>query len=108
MLHAKLFTVDDDVAVFGSSNMDMRSFSLNMEVSVLTVGAEMVESLSSVIEQYREVSEELTKEEWDARTEGRAWVDNVFRLTRPCSDLRAIFPRRDWIPAGPLVRWVQK
>ncbi|HEY4615335.1 MAG TPA: cardiolipin synthase [Citricoccus sp.] len=81
VLHAKLFTVDDDVAVFGSSNMDMRSFSLNMEVSVLTVGAEMVHALSEVIEQYREVSEELTKEQWDARPRAERWVDNVFRLT---------------------------
>jgi cardiolipin synthase len=81
VLHAKLFTVDDDVAVFGSSNMDMRSFSLNMEVSVLTVGAEMVASLTEVIEQYREVSEELMKEEWDARPRAERWVDNVFRLT---------------------------
>jgi cardiolipin synthase A/B len=81
VLHAKLFTVDDDVAVFGSSNMDMRSFSLNMEVSVLTVGSEMVEALSSVIDQYREVSEELTKDQWDARPRAERWVDNVFRLT---------------------------
>ena len=32
VLHAKHFTVDDDVAVIGSSNMDMRSFALNYEV----------------------------------------------------------------------------
>ena len=29
------FTVDDDVAVIGSSNMDMRSFGLNYEVSLM-------------------------------------------------------------------------
>ena len=33
VLHSKHFTVDDDVAVIGSSNMDMRSFALNYEVS---------------------------------------------------------------------------
>ena len=32
ILHAKFFSVDDDAAVLGSSNMDMRSFSLNFEV----------------------------------------------------------------------------
>ncbi|QCU77296.1 cardiolipin synthase [Citricoccus sp. SGAir0253] len=81
VLHAKLFTIDDDVAVFGSSNMDMRSFSLNMEVSVLMVGSEMVQALQPVIEQYREVSEELTAAEWRARPRAVRWVDNVFRLT---------------------------
>ncbi len=35
ILHSKHFTIDDDVAVIGSSNMDMRSFSLNMEVSLM-------------------------------------------------------------------------
>ena len=35
VLHSKHFTVDDDVAVLGSSNMDMRSFALNYEVSLM-------------------------------------------------------------------------
>ena len=35
VLHSKFFTVDDDVAVMGSSNMDMRSFALNYEVSMM-------------------------------------------------------------------------
>ncbi len=35
VLHSKFFTVDDDVAVLGSSNMDMRSFGLNYEVSLM-------------------------------------------------------------------------
>ena len=81
VLHSKLFTVDDDVAVFGSSNMDMRSFSLNMEVSVMMVGKEAVDALTEVVEQYRQVSEELTLDEWLARPRSHRWLDNVFRLT---------------------------
>jgi cardiolipin synthase A/B len=81
VLHSKVFTIDNDVAVFGSSNMDMRSFSLNMEVSVLTVGSETVEALKPVIDEYRAVSEELTRKEWEARPRAARWVDNVFRLT---------------------------
>ena len=73
--------VDDDVAVFGSSNMDMRSFSLNMEVSVMLVGGESVDALTQVVQQYREVSEELTLEQWLARPRSHRWLDNVFRLT---------------------------
>ena len=38
VLHSKHFTVDDDVAVVGSSNMDMRSFTLNFEASLLVRG----------------------------------------------------------------------
>ena len=43
VLHAKHFTIDDEVAVLGSSNMDMRSFSLNLEVSVMLLGADIVQ-----------------------------------------------------------------
>lgn len=81
VLHAKLFTVDDDVAVFGSSNMDMRSFSLNMEVSVMLVGPEAVAAINPVIERYLEVSDELTLDEWRERPRAARWTDNVFRLT---------------------------
>ena len=42
VLHAKHFTIDDEVAVLGSSNMDMRSFSLNLEVSVMLLGEDIV------------------------------------------------------------------
>ncbi len=35
ILHAKHLSIDDDVAVIGSSNLDIRSLSLHMELSVL-------------------------------------------------------------------------
>ncbi len=34
-LHAKHLSIDDEVALIGSSNLDIRSFALNAEVSVL-------------------------------------------------------------------------
>ena len=64
VLHAKHFTIDDEVAVLGSSNMDMRSFSLNMEVSVMLLGAETVNLMRAVESTYREVSRELTLDDW--------------------------------------------
>src|SRR3954452_21923378 len=42
ILHAKHFTIDDDVSIVGSSNIDMRSFSLNMEVSLMVRGRSFV------------------------------------------------------------------
>jgi cardiolipin synthase len=39
ILHAKHLSIDDDVAVIGSSNLDIRSLSLHMELSVLIHGA---------------------------------------------------------------------
>ncbi len=38
ILHSKHLSIDDDVAVIGSSNMDIRSFALNAEVTLLVRG----------------------------------------------------------------------
>ena len=56
VLHAKHFTVDDSLAVIGSSNMDMRSFALNYEVVLMLTGAEVVQKLSEVQDTYRSLS----------------------------------------------------
>ena len=45
VLHSKYFSIDDDVAVIGSSNMDMRSFALNYEVSLMVTGGDIVAAL---------------------------------------------------------------
>ena len=45
VLHSKHFSIDDDVAVIGSSNMDMRSFALNYEVSLMLTGGDIVAAL---------------------------------------------------------------
>ena len=81
VLHAKLFTIDDDVGVFGSSNMDMRSFSLNLEVSVMVVGSEEVAKLDGIIDMYQSQCEHLMLKDWLARPRHKRWLDNVFRLT---------------------------
>ncbi|HEX6149839.1 cardiolipin synthase [Nocardioides sp.] len=81
ILHSKFFTVDDDVAVLGSSNMDMRSFALNYEVSLMLLGSEVVRRVQQVEDTYRAMSKELTLDDWTSRSKGSAYVDNVMRLT---------------------------
>jgi cardiolipin synthase len=81
VLHAKHFTIDDEVAVLGSSNMDMRSFSLNLEVSVMLLGADIVNSMRAVEDTYRDISHELRLEDWMRRPLAARYVDNVARLT---------------------------
>ncbi|QCC78800.1 cardiolipin synthase [Nocardioides daphniae] len=81
VLHSKHFSVDDEVAVVGSSNMDQRSFSLNYELSLMMVDAHVVTALREVEDAYRAVSKELTLGEWERRSVGARYVDNVMRLT---------------------------
>jgi cardiolipin synthase len=81
VLHAKHFTVDSDVAVVGSSNMDMRSFSLDFEVSVMIRGRRFVSELARVQDDYRAQSRELSLVEWLDRPLLSRILDNVCRLT---------------------------
>ncbi len=81
VLHAKHFSVDDDVAVIGSSNMDMRSFGLNMEISMLVRGTEFIDEMREVEQRYRDLSRELTIEEWEKQPLRSTVLDNLARLT---------------------------
>ncbi|MFF1879734.1 cardiolipin synthase [Leifsonia sp. NPDC058230] len=81
ILHAKHFTIDDDVAVIGSSNMDMRSFQLNMEVSLMVRGRSFVDQMREVEDGYRQQSRELTLEEWMRQPLRSTVLDNLARLT---------------------------
>jgi len=81
ILHTKSLTIDDQVAVIGSSNMDMRSFGLNMEVSMLVRGEEFVDEMRIVEDEYRSLSRELTLEEWKKQPLRSTVLDNLARLT---------------------------
>jgi cardiolipin synthase len=81
ILHSKHFTIDDDVAVIGSSNMDIRSFELNMEVSLLVRGASFVHEMRAVEDGYRRDSRELTLDEWMRQPVRSTVLDNLARLT---------------------------
>ncbi len=81
ILHAKHFTIDNDVAVIGSSNMDMRSFTLNMEVSLMVHGRSFVDELRTIEDGYRASSRRLTLEDWKRQPLHSTVLDNLARLT---------------------------
>ncbi len=81
VLHSKHFSIDDDCAVIGSSNMDVRSFSLNMEVSVLIHGRDFTSELRLIEDGYRANSDKLELEDWLGRPFGQKIRDNLARLT---------------------------
>ena len=81
VLHSKHFTIDDNVAVIGSSNMDMRSFVLNYEISLMVLGPEVVARVREVEGRYRESCRPLLLEEWSERSRRSRYLDNVMRLT---------------------------
>ncbi|SFS07335.1 cardiolipin synthetase 2 [Agrococcus baldri] len=81
VLHSKFMTFDEHVSVIGSSNIDMRSFGLNFEVSMLIEGASMVAQLQGMADGYRLQSSQLTLDAWMARPRIAQAFDSIARLT---------------------------
>src|SRR5699024_3302283 len=55
------------LAAFGSSNLDMRSFGLNYESTMLVTQGDLIPEFNELAANYRAVSHELTLEEWNKR-----------------------------------------
>jgi cardiolipin synthase len=79
-LHAKLLTIDDHVALTGSTNMDIRSFALNAEINLLIYDRQVVEQLKVIQEDYFRNSDLLTREQWSKRSVSEKVAHNTARL----------------------------
>ena len=79
-LHAKHLSIDDQVALIGSTNMDMRSFALQCEVSLVIYDAATVKALHTVQERYFAGSTLLTLAEWRRRPFLTRLAQNLARL----------------------------
>ncbi|HMO83454.1 MAG TPA: cardiolipin synthase [Lacipirellulaceae bacterium] len=82
-LHAKHLTIDDEVTVIGSSNMDIRSFALNEEISMIIYNREITARMRAEQERYFQQSDALSLAKWRQRP----WIvrsgQNVARLMSP-------------------------
>lgn len=81
VLHAKHVTIDSAIAVIGSSNMDIRSFELNLEISVLINSKKLVKQLRTVEAKYMKNSKKLKLNAWLSRPYYVKVIDNLARLT---------------------------
>ena len=80
-LHAKHMSVDDDIVLIGSSNLDIRSFALNAEVSVLIRDADVAAALHLVQTRYRAGALAVTLAERARTSTARRTLENLARLT---------------------------
>lgn len=83
LLHAKTVVIDDDYCLFGTVNIDMRSFYLNMEVSLAIYTPEMVAQIADCQDTYLQSCRFLSLEEWRQRRDSERLFDNVVRLFSP-------------------------
>jgi len=79
-LHAKHLSIDDSIALLGSTNIDIRSFALNAEVSFIVYDPAVVGRLRAVQEAYLADSEVLDLESWRRRPLSQRVAQNLARL----------------------------
>lgn len=81
LLHSKHITIDDDIAVIGSSNLDIRSFQLNLEVTLVCYDLKVVADLRQVEAGYLLKSTPIHLNEWENRSTSERFFENITRLT---------------------------
>jgi cardiolipin synthase len=81
ILHSKSISIDDDIAVIGSSNLDIRSFQLNLEVTLTCYDTQVVSDLQKIEAEYLRCSHPLHLDAWQARPLLAKLFDNLARLT---------------------------
>lgn len=81
LLHSKYMVIDDDFALIGSSNMDIRSFKLNHELMAIFYDKKFVHGVWKLTRRYIARSTLVDKRAWLARPSRRQLLDNIARLT---------------------------
>lgn len=82
-LHAKTLVIDDNISTVGSTNMDIRSVSLNFELNVFMYGRKTAVELKNTFEEDMQSSRQLTWEEYTQRSRKVRIKEGLFRLLSP-------------------------
>jgi cardiolipin synthase len=79
-LHAKHLSVDEDIAILGSINLDIRSFALNAEIGLLCYDRGIVQQLRRIEQDYLADAQVLELAGWRARPTWRRSREGIARL----------------------------
>lgn len=81
VLHSKFLRVDEELCVIGSSNFDVRSFALDLEVSTMIIDRDFADELQRVEDGYRSVSHQIDLAAWRDRPWYVKYSENLARLS---------------------------
>jgi len=83
LLHGKTVLVDQSLAMVGSANLDVRSFNLNFELTVLMYGGDAIQKLHAWHEQCLKQCDVLDSSVWNARSTLARYADSAIALLSP-------------------------
>lgn len=79
-VHAKTITVDDNLSIIGTANMDIRSFYLNFEVNAMVYNKKLNQELNTAFINDIKQSKELKLDVWSKRNQLKKFGDASARL----------------------------
>jgi len=83
LLHTKSITVDDEICVFGTVNLDMRSLWLNFEISLFIYDLEFTKQVRDMQLKYISNSNMLNLSQWRDRSVLQRFMENAAQLVGP-------------------------
>ena len=83
LLHTKSMVVDNELTIFGSVNLDMRSFWLNFEISLFVYDHNFASEIKKLQNDYLEQSVFVDEDEWNRRSAYKVFMGNAIRLVGP-------------------------
>ncbi len=83
MLHTKAIVIDGQTAMFGSVNLDMRSFYLNFEISIVVYNGAFAQKVRELQAHYLQSSQKLDLQRWRARPVALRFIQQTAQLLSP-------------------------
>ena len=83
LLHTKSVVVDRQVALFGSVNLDVRSFWLDFEVTLGVYDSDFAQRLLALQDKYIEDAIPVDVQTWQQRSGKERFIENLARLASP-------------------------
>lgn len=83
LLHTKSMVIDQEVTIFGTVNLDLRSFELNFEVSLIAYDARFSVAMRALQRHYAAQSRPLQLAHWRARPRWRRLLENAAQVISP-------------------------
>ena len=82
-MHAKAMLVDDDIAIIGTANWDVRSLKLNYETNMAVINSEFSNCLKRIILEDEAASNEIDLAQWRSRPQWHRLLENACSLMTP-------------------------
>lgn len=82
-VHAKTMAIDNEIAIVGSANMDMRSFDLNFEVNAIVYDHVVNKKLKDAFYNDLNDADEIDLERWQERSWYHELTEKLARLLSP-------------------------